>query len=95
MTLNPLSATQLVSKLTSVQSILYAATAKKYDFNTTDGISLCALVNNQAIQIALKETPTKTINRYFSKGRRLVVGEDKVQNFFPIWLEEPLVSQLS
>jgi hypothetical protein len=91
--LEPLAATEIKSKLSSRQSILFAATGIKYDFKVTDGGNLCGDINNEALKYAFKTAPKATLSRYNTIGRKLTIGADiDMSNFGPLWIWKSMVS---
>jgi hypothetical protein len=91
--LEPVAAKEIKTKLVSRQAILYAITGKKYDFNQTDGDSLCALVNNESIMMAMSLAPKNTLERYLKSGIKIVPGpDDGPLATGPQWVYTSLVS---
>ena len=91
--LEPIAATEIKSKLSSRQSILFAATGIKYDFKVTDGGNLCGDINNEALKYAFKTAPKATLSRYNTIGRKLTIGADiDMSNFGPLWIWKSMVS---
>ena len=91
--LGPIAATEIKSKLSSRQSILFAATGIKYDFKVTDGGNLCGDINNEALKYAFKTAPKATLSRYNTIGRKLTIGADiDMSNFGPLWIWKSMVS---
>lgn len=91
----PVAANEIRTKLVSRQAVIYGATGKKYDFNQTDGDSLCSLINKQSLKLALVEAPSFTVQRYLTKGIQLKIGSDiGPLNAGPLWIWTPLVSNV-
>jgi hypothetical protein len=65
---NPVAALELRAELMSRQAIVLASTGKILNFNETDGGSICAQINQGAINLALIMAPQKTLERYQSIG---------------------------
>jgi predicted esterase len=86
------SAEEMRVKMISRQVLLQAADGKKYDFNQTDNQSLCGLVNQQALNWALKNAANKTKDRYERIGKKMFIGDDiGPLNAGPLWIWTPLV----
>ena len=49
----------------------------------------CKDINAAALDLALSVTAESTLERYFSKGRQLVIGNDTETWWGPGWLESP------
>ena len=91
--LEPVAGEEIRTKMVSRQSLLFAATGKKYDFNQTDGDSLCAVINKASIKWALNAAPLATVQRYIRSGVQLTTGTDiGPLSAGPLWLYNPLVS---
>lgn len=85
------SANQIEAKLKSRQSVMEAIGYTNVDFNTTDGSSLCKLINQAAYDWALNATNPKTIARFDKFGVPMVMGEDLgPYNIGPLWIWNPL-----
>ena len=86
------SAEEMRVKMISRQVLLQAADGKKYDFNQTDNQSLCGLINQQALNWALKNAANKTKDRYERVGKKMFIGDDiGPLNAGPLWIWTPLV----
>lgn len=78
--------------MTSRQWVLEEYTGKKFDFNNTDGASLCAQINQETVKWALMKAPIATVQRYLSHGKTLVPGTDiEVKTGFN-WIHTKLVN---
>jgi hypothetical protein len=90
---DPVTASEIKTKLMSRQSILLAATGQKLDFKITDGDDRCAMINNESLKWALTNLPTTTLRRYLEKGKKLVMGSDiDMSNDGPLWIWDSLVN---
>jgi hypothetical protein len=86
------SAEEMRVKMISRQDILQAADGKQHDFNQTDDQSLCGLINQYALNWALNNTANKTKDRYETKGKKMIIGDDiGPLNAGPLWIWTPLV----
>ncbi len=86
------AAEEMRVKMISRQVLLQAADGKQHDFNQTDGQSLCGLINQYALDWALKNAGDETKDRYEKVGKKLVIGEDiGPLNEESIWVSTPLV----
>ena len=86
------AALEMRVKMISRQTLLHAADGKQYDFNQTDGRSLCSLVNQDAFNWAMKNVGKKSKQRYADLGRKLIIGEDiDSSSNESIWIQTPLV----
>ena len=70
------AAEEMRVKMISRQALLEAADGKQHDFNQTDGQSLCALINQLALDWALENAGNKTKDRYNRKGKKMIIGQD-------------------
>lgn len=87
------SAEEMRTKLISRQVMLQAADGQKRDFNETDNQSLCGFINQHALDWALANAPKKTLERYQSRGKQMIIGDDiGPLNAGPLWIWTPLVS---
>ncbi|GLI62266.1 hypothetical protein VaNZ11_004872 [Volvox africanus] len=82
------SAEELRTKINSRQASYLAAGFKDADFHMLDENSTrCAEINQIAINWALQNAPVKSVARYHSIGRQLVVGDDLgPYNVGPLWI---------
>jgi hypothetical protein len=86
------SAEEMRVKMISRQVLLQAADGKKYDFNQTDNQSLCGLINQHALDWALKNAADKTKDRYERIEKKMIIGDDiGPLNAGPLWIWTPLV----
>ena len=85
------SASEIRAKLKSRQAIMEAVGYKNVDFNTTDGSSICRIINQQSYEWAKKNAGNKTLTRFEKFGVPMVMGEDKgPYNAGPLWIWTPL-----
>ncbi|GIL62576.1 hypothetical protein Vafri_16759 [Volvox africanus] len=82
------SAYELRTKMNSRQASYLAAGFKDADFQKLDANpTRCADINQLAIKWALRNAPVKSVARYYSIGRQLVVGDDLgPYNAGPFWI---------
>ncbi len=86
------SASEIKAKIKSRQSIMEAAGMKNVSFNTSDGFSICKLINEQSYKWALSNAAINTLARFNRSGVPMVMGEDKgPYNNGAIWIWYPLV----
>jgi hypothetical protein len=86
------SAEEMRVKMISRQVLLQAADGKEHDFNQTDNQSLCGLINQHALDWALKNAGNKTKDRYEKLGKKMTIGDDiGPLNAGPLWIWTPLV----
>ena len=85
------SASEIRAKLKSRQAIMEAVGYKNVDFNTTDGSSLCKIINQESYEWAKKNAGSETLLRFEKFGVPMVMGEDKgPYNAGPLWIWTPL-----
>ena len=85
------SANELRTKLKSRQAVMEAAGYQKVDFNTTDGSSICKVINEEAYSWALGKAGSHTLARFKQYGVPMVMGKDKgPYNVGPLWIWTPL-----
>ena len=85
------SAEEIRAKLKSRQAVMEAAGYTNVNFNTSDGGSICQVINQEAINWALGNVDATTLSRYVRYGVYMVVGEDKgPYNAGPLWIWNPL-----
>lgn len=85
------SASEIRAKLKSRQAVMEAVGYKNVDFNTTDGSSLCKIINEQSYEWAKRNAGNKTLSRFERFGVPMVMGEDKgPYNAGPLWIWTPL-----
>ena len=91
--LEPVAASEIKTKMSSRQSILHAQTGITYDLKETDGGNICADINTASINWAMSITPKDVLDRYLTQGRQLTVGNDiGPLNVGPLWIWTPLVN---
>ncbi|XP_065181522.1 uncharacterized protein LOC135812120 [Sycon ciliatum] len=88
--LAPIAAVQQEVKFNSRQRCYEHAGITPADFNTTDGPSLCADINQAAYEQAVGKANAVNKARFLKYGQRLRMAPDKVTSIFPIWSIEPL-----
>lgn len=85
--LQPVAASEMKTKLASRQAILHAYTGKSYDLKVTDAGNICADINTASIHWAMENAPSDVLQRYLSTGRQLTVGDDiGPLNVGPLWI---------
>ena len=85
------SASEIKAKLKSRQSILEAVGYANVDFNTSDGSSICRVINQESYEWAKRNAGNKTLARFERVGVPIVMGEDKgPYNAGPLWIWTPL-----
>ena len=90
--LQPVAAIEAQTKMISRQAIFEAYYLKPFDFNETDAINLCAIINQESINYALNNSALATFNRYMSIGKQLKVGDDiGPMTSGPQWISTALV----
>ena len=87
----PVAASEIRTKLSSRQAILHAYTGLNYDFKVTDDGDRCAEINNQSIYWAISKTPKEILSLYLKSGKQLTVGADIGPYDGVFWLLYPLV----
>ena len=81
------SASEIKAKLKSRQAIMEAAGYKNVDFNTSDGSSICKIINQASYDWAKNISGDKTLARFERFGVPMVMGEDKgPYNAGPLWI---------
>ena len=87
----PISASEMRVKMSSRQAIMEAAGHKDVNFNTSDGFSICKIINEESYSWALSNASTTTVARFQKFGEPYAMGEDEgPYNVGPIWILEPL-----
>ena len=85
------SAYEIRAKLKSRQAVMEAAGYQNVDFNTSDGSSICKIINQQAYTWALLNAGSRTAERFRMVGVAMVMGEDKgPYNAGPLWIWTPI-----
>ena len=85
------SASEIRAKLKSRQAIMEAVGYKNVDFNTTDGSSICKIINQDSYAWAKNNAGDKTLERFERFGVPMVMGNDKgPYNAGPLWIWTPL-----
>ena len=85
------SATEIRCKMSSRQAVMEAAGMKNIDFNTTDGGSLCKIINEASYEWALKNSGANSVARFMKLGEHMIFGKDKgPYNAGPLWIWNPL-----
>lgn len=85
------SANEMRVKLKSRQAVMLAAGYKNVDFNTSDGSSLCKIINQASFDWALKNADSATLARFQKYGVQMIMGEDEgPYNEGPVWIWKPL-----
>jgi hypothetical protein len=89
--LAPVTAYEIRAKLKSRQ-VVYEATGLPADFNKTDSPSICATINQHAMDWALNRTDDVTRARFEKIGEPYVFGEDLgPYNAGPVWIGAPVI----
>ena len=87
----PISASEMRVKMSSRQAIMEAAGYKNVDFNTSDGFSICKVINEESYDWALCNASNVTVARFQKFGEPYVMGEDEgPYNVGPLWILDPL-----
>ena len=87
----PTSAFEIRAKLKSRQAVMEAAGYQNVNFNTSDGSSICKVINQQAYTWALLNAGSRTAERFQTVGVGMVMGEDKgPYNAGPLWIWTPI-----
>ena len=94
---NPVAALELRAELMSRQAVILASTGNKLNFNDTDGGSICAQINQAAINLSLSMAPPKTLSRFQNIGIPLkpiddIVSEIPDSELF--WTLYPIVYEI-
>ena len=85
------SAHEIRAKLKSRQTIVNAAGRGPASFNTTDGGSICRVINQAAFDWATNATANRTLARFKRYGEPMRMGDDKgPYNAGPLWIYNPL-----
>ena len=85
------SADEIRVKLKARQAVMEAAGYQNVNFNTSDGSSICKVINQEAYDWALQNTSSNTRARFQEFGVQLVMKEDKgPYNIGPLWIWTPL-----
>ena len=86
----PISASEMRVKMSSRQAIMEAVGYKNVDFNTSDGFSICKLINSVSYQRALKNASNVTLARFVKFGEPYSMGEDKgPYDVGSLWIWDP------
>ena len=87
----PISAYEMRVKMVSRQVMMEAAGYRDVDFNTSDGYSVCKLINQASYNWAIGNASNRTLQRYTKYGVPYVMGNDEgPYNIFPEWVYNPL-----
>ena len=93
---NPVAALELRAELISRQAVIFASTGQVLKFNETDGGSICAQINQAAINLSLSMAPPKTLKRFQDIGIQLLPIDDYVPEIPDselFWTLYPIVSK--
>ena len=91
--LEPVAAHEIKTKLSSRQAIIHAQTGVVVDLKISDAGNLCANINNASINWAMSITPKDVLDRYLTQGTLLTVGNDiGPLNVGPLWIWSSLVN---
>ncbi len=81
------SASEMRVKLKSRQAVMEGAGYKNVDFNTSDGSSICKVINQASYDWALQNAHASTVARFQKNGVQMVMGEDLgPYNEGPLWI---------
>ena len=87
----PISASEMRVKMSSRQAIMEAAGYPNVNFNTSDGSSICKIINQASYNWALLNASKITVMRFQKFGEPYVMGEDEgPYNAGPLWIWDPL-----
>ena len=87
----PISASEMRVKMSSRQAIMEAAGYNNVDFNTSDGFSICSVINKASYNWALSNASNTTVARFQKFGEPYVMGEDEgPYDIGPLWIWDPL-----
>ena len=82
-----ITASEMRCKMMSRQSFQKAAGVPNPDFDVTDAPSICAQINQAALDWALDNTGSRTMDRYKKLGEQMEMGEDEgPYNAGPLWI---------
>lgn len=85
------SAHEIRAKLKSRQAVLEAAGYHNVSFNTSDGFSICKVINQASYDFALQNAGSHTQARFQQFGVPMVMGKDKGPYYAgPLWILTPL-----
>ena len=87
----PISASEMRVKMSSRQAMMEAAGYKNVNFNSSDGSSLCKVINQNSYDWALNSSSLTTKSRFQKYGVPYIMGEDEgPYNIGPLWIWDPL-----
>ena len=87
----PISASEMRVKMSSRQAIMESAGYRNVNFNTSDGFSICKVINEESYNSALKNASNTTAARFQKFGEPYVMGDDEdPYNIGPVWILNPL-----
>ena len=87
----PISASEMRVKMSSRQAVMEAAGDKNVNFNTSDGFSICRVINENSYSWALSSASNTTVARFQKHGEPYVMGEDEgPYNAGPLWIWDHL-----
>ena len=87
----PVSALEMRVKMVSRQVMIEAAGYGRVDFNTSDGYSVCKLINQASYNWALGLASNHSLQRFLKYGVPFIMGNDEgPYNVFPEWVYYPL-----
>ena len=93
---NPVAAIEMRAELISRQAVLLATNGQHLNFNDTDGGSICAQINQAAIDWSISMAPEKTLKRFQDIGIPLMPIDDFESNIIPdsqlFWMLYPIVN---
>ena len=84
------SASEIRGKMKSRQTIMEAAGMGSVDFNTTDGPSLCKMINENSYNWSMANVGPATLARYITYGVKMVMLDDEIDNNGGIWIFKPM-----
>lgn len=85
------SANEMRVKLKSRQAVMVGAGYTNVDFNSSDGSSLCKVINEASYKWALQNAGSSALARFQENGVQMVMGEDEgPYNEGPVWIWKPL-----
>lgn len=83
----PITASEMRCKMMSRQSMWKAAGVEDANFDVTDAPPICADINQEALQWALDNAGSRTLQRYKNIGEIMEMGADKgPYNAGPLWI---------
>ena len=86
----PISASEMRVKMSSRQAIMEAAGYPNVNFNTSDGYSICKVINQASYNWALSNASQTTVMRFQKFGEPYIMGEDKGPYSEEVWVWDPL-----